>query len=85
MLTPSDYSDIVNNELTDEKWAKIVNTAIEQAQAGDKDARNWLCNFSSVTGPSHDHSCNICDECAAAECDDSDEDDYLSHGYSTEN
>lgn len=83
-LTPRDYGDIVNKELTAERWTRIVQTAIDQASAGNTDARNWLCNFSTITGSSCDHEHHICNDCAS-ECSEPDEDDYLENGYHNQN
>jgi hypothetical protein len=94
MLTPRDFGEIVAQKLTAENWAVIVETAIRDAAAGDKDARDWLCNWSNVTGCSHSHELDddepdICAECGCPiddhEDDDDEPDNPLKHGYHSDN
>lgn len=91
MLTPHDFAVIVSEELTAENWRKVVKAAVDQAAAGDKDARNWLCNWSNVTGHSHechsddcecDECCDVCSDCAGEKPSD---EDYLKHGFKNNN
>jgi len=39
------YLGIVLDSVTPDAWAKVVKKALEQAQAGDGRAREWLASF----------------------------------------